>query len=81
MDVGFKGTVTTPPAPYGCLYLTLTFPPKLSLNILQVPLVRIIPISSSRVMVDIMMIIFWVARKGACCSQNCLLHTESVKKS
>ena len=23
----------------------------------------------------------WVARKGACCSKNCLLHTESIMKS
>ena len=33
MDVGFKGTVTTPPAPYGCLYLTLTFPPQAVLEL------------------------------------------------
>ena len=64
---------------YGCLYLTWTYPLKLSLHFLQVPLVGMIPISCSRVMVDIMMIIFWVARKGACCSQNCLLLTESVQ--
>ena len=33
------------------------------------------------VMVDIMMIIFLVTRKGACCCHNFLLHTESVKNS
>ena len=58
-----------------------TPPPKLSLHFLKVPLVGMIPISCSRVMVDIMMITFWVARKGACLAQKCLLHTESVKKS
>ena len=53
----------------------------MSLHFLKVPLVGIIPFGCSRVMVDIMMIIFWVARKGSCYSQNCFLHTESVKKS
>ena len=53
---------------YGCLYLTWTFPPKLSLRFLQVPLVGMIPMSCSRVMVVIMLIIFLVARKGSCCS-------------
>ena len=44
---------------YGCLYLTSTSPPpNLSLNFLQVPLVGMIPISCSRVMVVIIMIIF-----------------------
>jgi hypothetical protein len=45
-----------------------------------VPLVGMIPISCSRVMVVIMMIIFWVAKKDSCCSENCLLQTEPVKK-
>ena len=46
----------------------------------QVPLVGMIPISCNRVVVVIIMIIFWVARQFSYCSQNCLLHTESVKK-
>ena len=71
---------TSPVHMVACTWLEL-FPPKLLLHFLQVPLVGMIPISCSRVMVVITMIIFWVARKGECCSQNCLLLTESVKKS